>query len=99
MSVIATVKVRAESGNPLDLPGRERLVAVARALSRSGFKVVHSGWFDVTFVADEQHLQHFFRIRLPASAPFTSPVIPENEELARLVESLDVPSHSSSYAY
>lgn len=98
MSVVATVKVRAASGNPLDLPGQERLETVARALSRSGFKVVNSGWFDVTFVADEQQLQHFFRVRLPLDAPFTSAVVPENRELAELVESLDVPSHSSSYA-
>jgi hypothetical protein len=98
MSVIATVKVRAESGNPMDLPGKERLAAVARVLTSSGFQVVNSGWFDVTFVAEEQHLQRFFRVRLPSDAPFTSPVAPENKELAELVESLDVPSHSTSYA-
>ncbi|MDR6412373.1 hypothetical protein [Paraburkholderia terricola] len=98
MSIVATVKVRASSGQPFDLPGDERLATVARELSRSGFRVLNSGWFDVTFMAEEQHLQKFFHILIPSNAPFSSPVSPDNWELARLVESLDIPSHSSSYA-
>jgi hypothetical protein len=98
MSIVATVKVRASSGQPFDLPGNERLATVVRELSRSGFKVLNSGWFDVTFIAEEQHLQRFFRVHFPSNAPFSSPVSPDNWELARLVESLDVSSHSSSYA-
>lgn len=98
MSIVATVKVRAASGNPMDVPDGERLATVAEALSRSGFEVLSTGWFDVTFVADEQHLQHFFRVVLPTDAPFSSRVIPEDADLARLVETLDVPSHISSFA-
>lgn len=98
MSIVAAVKVRAASGNPADVPSAERLATVAEMLADSGFEVLSTGWFEVTFAADEQHLQHFFRIVLSPDAPFSSRVVPENAELARLVDSLDVPSHISSYA-
>jgi hypothetical protein len=97
MTIVATVKVRAASGQMFDLPGDTRLATVTQELSRAGFQMLNSGWFEITFVASKQHLERYFHVHIPADGPFSSPVSPANRDLAQLIETLEIPRSSCSY--
>lgn len=98
MSTRATVRVKSADSQGTGRPEKQQLESTAKVLAGLGFEVLRVGRFGVSIEGTADRFAEIFGVQIPSAKSFVSVVHPQLQELADLVDLLEITSEPEKFA-